>query len=418
MKITLKRLGLGLAALAVALVPLAAMASFSPDRPTKVYDPTAPGFDRPTFNSYTGTPFYGDERYFFDGKDAANTQNGGFQDIIQAKPGQELTLRTYIHNGADPSLNAGGTGIAHNTRVRIDLPTDNAKQLRAASYITADNATGVSDTVDFQNPNTAFNLSYVPGSAMLYNAHFTNGVALAQDPTTGAGALIGSDALDGNFKACFEFQSFVYIKVRVNGPSINLEKKITTPVSTDYKDTLTGNPGDTVSWILHFKTGNTAVNALTVRDQLPAHLELVPGTVLLVTPNSPNGVALDDNFLFAGGVNTGNFGPNSDGYIRYRTKIKNDLASNECNPQAVNVAFARAESVPEVNATANLNITHACTTTVTQTPPPTTTTPAAPALPQTGAEGALAGMFGTAGIGYSLRAYLRSKQSLIRSLRR
>lgn len=425
MNLLIKRLGLAVAAMAVAFVPLVAQASFSPDRPTKAYDPTKPGFDQPTFNSYTGTPFYGDERYFLDAKDSANAQNGGFADVSQVKPGEVLTLRAYIHNGADPSLNASGTGIAKNTRIRFELPTGTANSLRATAFVSASNATMVSDTADFQNPNAPFSLSYVPGSAQLFNAHFTNGVTLGDDITQGNGTLIGSDALDGNFKACFEFQSFVYIKVKVNGPSISLTKTVGAPGTSSANTTpaMTAKPGDTVAWLLHFKnTSNVQVNSLTVRDMLPAHIFVVPGSVKLINPNNPSGLALSDNGLFtAGGVQVGDYAPGSDGYITYRTTVSNDLTNSECNPVETNTGFAHAAGVDEIKATATVTITHVCQTPPTQTPPPVTpptppTTP--PTLPVTGPEGAMAGVFGTTGIGYGLRAYLRSKRGLVDALKR
>ena len=48
----------------------------------------------------------------------------------------------------------------------------------------------------------------------------------------------------------------------------------------------------------------------------------------------------------------------------------------------------------------------------------TPTVLAASSLPDTGAEGALAGAAGLSGIGYATTAYIRSRKSLVKSLRR
>ena len=421
-----KRIGLAVTAIAVALVPLVAQASFTPDRPTKVYDPSQPGFDHVQFNSYTGTPLYGDERYFLDAKNITNTQNGGFQDVTQVTNGETLMLRIYIHNNADPSLNASGVGIARNTRVSVDLPTTTATSLRAHAYISASNATPqtVSDSVDFQAP-APFSLSYVPGSAQLFNNTFANGTTLADSVVTSNGALVGSDALDGNWKACFQFAGYVYLRVKVNmhTPSVTFQKFVHKVGDDNRLTTLSGlNPGDKVEWVLKYQNNTTQlITNAYVRDQLPAHVTLVPGTVKQFDSNNPNGYQRNDQETFTGvGVNLGNIGANAVGSIRFTTTVNNDLVCGD-NPMTNNAWF-RASNVPEeqsfavIHAAKSCVVTPVCTQNCTPVTPPVT--PPATPLPQTGAETGVAGALGITGIGYSLRSYLRSKRSLLDSLRR
>ena len=149
----LKRSALLLGVLAVILAPLAAVNATSdtpwgPDRPTLTLNGDhTPGMDHVQFDSIVNNPNYGDERTFFDAKDSSVTTAGGYTDDTTVHPGEIVTLRTYVHNNADPSLNGtnlDGPGVAHNTKVSIQLPTGTADSLRATSIISASNATSIS----------------------------------------------------------------------------------------------------------------------------------------------------------------------------------------------------------------------------------------------------------------------------------
>jgi uncharacterized repeat protein (TIGR01451 family) len=414
MKLTLKKVAAILAVIGIVVaVPVTAMASWSPDRPALTYNgPGTPGADHVVFNSFTNTPSVGDERIFFAGKDAANTANGGYQDAITVNPNQEILLRVYIHNNADPSLNASGAGIARNTKVRIFLPTASDRAMRAISYISADNANPgtVSDTVDFNTAGAgAFSLSYVAGSATMYNNAHPAGTPV-NDSIVGAGAPVGYEQMDGNLPGCFQYAGLVTIKVKVNSPSIGLTKQVTTPGSTNWQPKLDANVGDTTSWLLHYSnTSKTTLNHVIVKDQLPAHLQVVPGSVTLIDPNHPNGQTLSDTGVFTTGVDVGSLGVGGGGNIRYRTTVKNDFAATDCTPSIVNNATASAEGVTEVKASAQVNVKVTCKPVT----PPTPVTP----LPATGPEAALGGMLGTGALGYAAVSYRRSKQAVIDAIK-
>jgi len=120
-----KKLTAALVAILI-LTGFVSVKAWSPDRPTYTIENPAPHV---TFNSITNNPNYGDERTFFDAKNAANKDQGGFVDKLATDGGQELLLRVYVHNNAADNLNTvpdgngGFKGIAKNTKVRIHLPT-------------------------------------------------------------------------------------------------------------------------------------------------------------------------------------------------------------------------------------------------------------------------------------------------------
>ena len=118
----LKVLAIATAVFAAVLLPMTALAGYEPaNRPTKAYTgPDTPAFTYPVFNSWTNTN-YGDERAF---TDAATTIGGKYQDNLTVKPGDTVTVRMYIHNGAAPSLNGtnyDGAGVAKNARLQVFL---------------------------------------------------------------------------------------------------------------------------------------------------------------------------------------------------------------------------------------------------------------------------------------------------------
>ena len=427
MKVSLlKRTAFAVGVVAIAAAPVLAATVWGPSRPVLHFNgPGTPGADHVTFNSFDNNPNYGDERTFFDGKVATDTATGNFQDVIQVNGGTEYILRTYVHNNADSSLNASGTGIAKNTKVSIQLPTATATSLAATSIISADNAApgSVFDTVNFQNSNQPFSVSYVPGSAVEYTNAVPAGMPVS-DTIVNGGAQIGYDKTDGNVPGCFQYTAIVTIKVKINAPSISLTKGVVETNSTnDYTSNINAKTGDLLTWSLHYKnTSSAQVDNITIKDQLPAHLQVVPGTVKRYDSNNANGQVLSDTGLFsAAGVNVGSLGVNGGGYITFRTTVLNDFKATDCQNDIKNTAVAVATGVSPIYASADVYVNRVCVAS-TPTPTPSTppvTPPATPntPLPQTGAEG-LAGLTGLGAIGYAVQGYVRSKKSLLESLRK
>lgn len=356
-----KRYLAGIAAGLVIAIPLAVNAGYGPNRPT--FDWNNPA-DRqgsttgPVFNSFINTPSYGDERAFVDAKDSANTAPGGFADTVDVAADKEYTVRAYVHNNANEDTNASGLGVAKNTRVRFKILPGLANGNEVTGYISADNATPtmVYDTVKLKNDTQAFSLEYVPGSARLEsNAHPFPGVTLPDTIVSESGALIG-DSRNGDVLGCFQYTEIVTIKVRIKTPKLTVAKRVSSveaPKLTDSVENLTVKKGDTVTWRIDYKnTGNEVANDITIRDQLPAGLTLVPGSITWIDVNHPTGKTLPDTALTSGGVNVGNYAPNGNGVIRFRTKINADI--KVCALK--NIAYARANDIPEQSDDANLTI--------------------------------------------------------------
>ncbi|MBI2797887.1 DUF11 domain-containing protein [Candidatus Saccharibacteria bacterium] len=402
------------------LVPVMAVADWSPERPVKQYTPGVAGFDYVTFNSFVGTPNYGDEREFYTVKDAANTSEGGFTDNMQVREGQELLMRTYVHNGADSSLNASGAGIARNTKVKILVPAGNDTALRSISYISASNAQPgtVAASVDLKSTQP-FNLEYEQGSATAYTNSVPGGYKLA-DSIVGDGAPIGETGPDGNVKGCFQYGLLVTIKVKVTASNLKINKEISVPGSGNWQKTMAAKPGDIVKYNINYKnTGNAVMRQVVVTDKLPQYVDIVPGSVKMYLVTQPQGVQLNDTALFREGVMVGDYSPNADGNIQFLAKVKDNIPATVTTVD--NVACTGSnETREDVCSTASFTPPKPPTPTpLTPTPPPVTpVTPSQPTtLPQTGVAGGVAGMLGMTGISYSVYALRKSKKAVSIALR-
>lgn len=354
-------LGAVFALTAIAVVPAITKAGSGPDRPTKAYSAGVAGFDHVTFNSFTGVPGIGDERNFFNGKyaDAGSVYS---DPMPQVKDGDVLTLEVYVHNGADPSLNASGVGIAKNTRVRVALPTGIAKSQEAMAYISADNAQPqtVYDSLDFGAANGgSFGLDYVKGSAHIQGNYINSSLP---DSVVTSGATIGTNALDGQLKGCFQQMVYVTIQVKVTMPEYSLTKQVSVKNKTSTwakSDNVVA--GDTADWLLTFKNnGETPLNSVAVVDQVPAGLTVVPGSVKLTNGNYPNGYTFPNSAVIDNGrtisVNIGNYNPGILAYITYQTTVDKPGAT-VCAPETLtNKAFATPSSFGAIWDTASVTV--------------------------------------------------------------
>lgn len=403
-----------LAGILALIVPIVASAGWAPNRPIKDWNKPADrtGFDHVTFNSFINTPNYGDERAFYDAKDATNTSSGGFKDEVNVHDGQELILRSYVHNGANQSLNESGKGIAKNTRIRVLLPSGTERALRSLSYISADNAKPgtVSDTVDFVNEQP-FRLEYVSGSARAFTNAVPSGYQVA-DSIVNGGAKIGYNGPDGRIPGCFEFDMIVTIKVKVNVSDFEVNKQVRKVGDTTWHESITVNPGDKVEYVIGVKNiSDTTLKNVVVGDRLPKHITYIPGSSILRNGNFPNGVAIGNDKVVSGGVDIGSYLPDAAGYVRFQAKVA-EKAKLPCGKTtATNVGIVLPEDMPHKEDKADVLVKKICQ------PPEVPKKPPTQELPNTGpVEVAAAGLFGSGGLGYAIRAYRRSRKDLLSAL--
>lgn len=192
------------ASLAISTSPASALA----------WSPTATGLDHPGFNVFTGVPDVGNESDFLRGRVSGSTAD--FTDPVNdaCVSGTQYSVRVYVHNGANQTLNNNGTGpgVAHDTKVKVSVPDTTASNL--SGTISASNAASVTDTLGIHCSNgKTMALSYVAGSAI--EQRMDGSTSPLSDSIVSNGALIGSHDINGDVWGCFEQRVLVFLKVQV-----------------------------------------------------------------------------------------------------------------------------------------------------------------------------------------------------------
>ncbi len=361
-------LAAGIVALGAGMALGAVQAEFYPDRqPFDYNQPCNPDdgniYDRcgsltgPVFNSFINTPYYGDERQFADAKRTDQNTGDVYKNVLPdvTDGSREVRIRVYVHNNANQSTNASGQGVATGAKVRIALPTGTEGSLRARSYISADNAALVEDTVDFTSTQK-FRMEYIPGSATLFNNIAYGGGVKLSDSIVTTGALIGDDALDGQLPGCFDYQATVFINVKIipeEKPAVELTK-----VTKDNKtgsawgEVSTVAPGETINWLVGFKNaGNQNLTNVTLNDRLPPHMNVIPGTIRYI--DSGQDTVLPDNgqFFTTGGYDFGTWLPGANFYVRFQTTALGDFEG--CEVRVRNIATQKTTQLPSTEDSAD-----------------------------------------------------------------
>ena len=178
------------------------------------WTPTATGLNHPGFNVFTGVPDVGNEADFVRGRVSGSSND--FTDPVNdaCANGTQYSVRVYVHNGANQTLNNNGTGpgVAHNTKVSVDVPGTTANPITGT--ISASNAATVTDNLTINCSGKTMNLSYVTGSAIEQRIDGTTS-PLSDSIVTPGGALIGSHDVNGDVWGCFEQRVLVFLKVKV-----------------------------------------------------------------------------------------------------------------------------------------------------------------------------------------------------------
>jgi len=366
----------GVLAVGVIGAPLIANAGFFPTRDVYNYDkfnennqncddPKNPATDHgrcgsmngPVFNSFINTPSYGDERYFTDGYRNDRGKASTADTITDVTEGdKKVVIRMYVHNNANQFTNASGKGVAHNAKVKLQLPTKSGSALQAVGAVSASNASEVSDTV-YMTANRAFKVQYVPGSAKLLRGD--NSYAL-NDSIVTSGAPIGNTSMNGELPGCFNYAALVEVTVNIipeKSEELQLVKQVkNVGDTTGWKKEVASKPGQESQWVL--TTKNVGLDQLTdvsVRDILPPHVALVPGSVKITNADSQS-YPQEDSPLFGNGLNLGTYPSGGGRYVLFKTRALDDFAG--CSVRVRNIAKAKsAQNTTEISDYADVVIT-------------------------------------------------------------
>lgn len=251
----------------------------------------------------------------------AKTTSSTWGDPINANVGDRVAFILYYHNGVVPS-------VAHNTRVRVDLPVSQGSTLNMTSYIWSDETPYITDTVvngqivgqsgaTINLPSNA-RIQYIPGSTMIFRNGSQTGVQIADGITTNSGVNIG----DTN--GCWEYAGYVTFQADIYGQSnLVMNKQVAHAGETNWHEEIAANPGDEIAYKIGVRNnGDIDATNVVVKDVLPSYMTYSTGTSRLYTSAHPEGVLLPDT-LFATGINLPDVIPGDSGvgYITYKTRV-------------------------------------------------------------------------------------------------
>lgn len=195
----------------VILTPVAVKAGFFPaDRQT--YTCTTPtqcdGADHVQFNSFTNNPVVGDERPFF----AGSLNGANVEDRIKVKNGDEIVLRAYVHNNADPNKIGVQAAIARNVKMKVLIPTATQADQNLVAFISSTNASPsmINDTMSLYG-DKAFKLEYVTGSARFDRKD--DGVNMLTSKLNDT--IVADGTYLGDMNGCFAYSGYVTLRVKV-----------------------------------------------------------------------------------------------------------------------------------------------------------------------------------------------------------
>jgi len=386
----------------------------------------------------------GNEKNFVGAREEGSSSTWS-ADEIKVEEGKTYVVRLYVHNN-----NTHGTdAVAEDVTTTFALDTGYASSMSITGYIDSSNATPTQywDSVKFTSANgQKFYLDYVEGSALLENngVGANGGVALSDSIITKSGSKIGYSALDGKIPGCFEYASYVTIKVTpvFTDEDFTIEKTVRLNGTKTWYESVDAKVGDKVDFNIYYKntTEGEASNVM-IKDLLPDNMELVGDVMMYNTSTGKDGAVVKGD-LFKTGINIGDYAVNGDAIVRFTAQIVDD--NLECgkntltnygvasvgdiafkDPATVNVTkeceetcetnpnMEGCEDEPEENCDTNPNLEECKTTTTTTT---TTSTPkeedTPTSMPKTGPAAVVSGILGLGSTVTAGGYYIASRKQL------
>lgn len=416
-----------------------------------------------TFNSITDVAETGPEYDFVSAQEAAPDgyaidPQGLWRSNITVEDGKEYVVRLYVHNNSPKGVNGTSTG----TKVAISgvneygtwqskTNKDGKQEVELNGFIESDNATPKEywDYVRF-NSSTSFHLEYVYGETMIYNrgavgttdpvssaeiesksgdeltallnSHQVTGRKLGDDivekqKANGEldGQLIGFDALDGNVPGCYEYSSYITIRVKaVFDAPYTVEKTVRKVGDTEWSEVVDAEIGEEVEFQIEYNNTSTETqNNVMIRDVLPGNLEYVPNTTILYNYSTKGQWATltPDGDIVTRGVNIGSYVGSEDGqgggnaFIRFKAKVVDtDLACGE--------NFIYNWGRASYGGTVNEDSAMVRTNKVCETPDVPTTGGTPNSLPNTGPAAVAGGVIATGAVVTAAGYFLASRKQL------
>lgn len=345
------------------------------------------------------------------------TAGGAYQQTTSAKVDDVVAVQVWYHN----KENENSGKVANNLRARIQVPSGAGTTHTVTSMVSADNSNSVTDTATITTSLANATLEYIPGSAQWRHNAGTNQSPNFVTQTISDEVVRGGVVLE-NAQPCFNFEATVTVLLRVKAPVVSIVKQVkVNDGQAKFGVENTAKMGDTLEYVLIIKNqSNTTLRKVRVADGLPPNVGYIAGSTRMVNSNTGTaGQPLQDG-ITAGGITIDDMSPGSTQYVYLKAKIGQLPCQQAGNHRLRNSASVVAENTNQIFNVAHTNVNVPACVKVQQPPQPqpipVPQSQPAPILPATGSEIGFMAAAGTGMMGYTLRAYIRSRRSIIERL--
>jgi uncharacterized repeat protein (TIGR01451 family) len=243
----------------------------------------------------------------------ANATKGetNWHDPVNADYNDRISFNIYYHNGMEDTL-------AHNTKIRVDLPLTPSTHLISTAYLWADNAALITDTGTVNvNGSTPAQLEYLAGSTMWYP---NQGSTPKPDPVHLPDGITQTGVNIGDITGCWEFSGFVVFQAKVlkqGQPQLTITKNVRniTVNENNFVKENSAWPGDELEYkVVISNPGNDTAENVNLRDLLPGKMDFIAGSLRV------NGEAQGYN-VFSDYVNIGSIAASDSTTILFKTRL-------------------------------------------------------------------------------------------------
>lgn len=333
--------------------------AWGPERDTYTNANPAP---QAVFNSITDNAAVQDERDFVRIVEVRNDgKKNEYVNELSIRGGYDYEVYIYYHNDASASYNTveeNYKGVARNVKVSAAFPESlGAGERGQVDAIISADRTLIPKVWDeaYITAEEKVTLTYVEGSAKIFNGGEANGSLLTTDLFSAEGTLLGYNTLNGVVYGCDEYSGHIVYKIhatKVIEPSstFEMDKKISTDGGRVWVDNAALEPGKEAEFKIVYKNTGTLAQKVTMFDTLEngVGMEYVKGSTRIIA-NGAEKLVQDANGgkLFDGGVEIGEVKPNEMAEVYYKVKIK-DASELSCGKTVLyNLAGASAQAINE-----------------------------------------------------------------------
>jgi len=279
----------------------------------------------PTLNSVTDNPMHGDERNYFQVREAGGDQNWG--DSVELQPGREYELSIlYANNTADLAIDFVRARVQHPKTVKHK----DTRVHKATAFVSAAQTVPaeVWDTVDLvNNTNGDITLLYKEGSARVMGSGDRTR-PIESSELFGAGTLVGSADSPGTVPPGTDGFGTVVFTLRSVAPGFTFESGVQPGTAgNDFRTIIEAPHGTPVRVRLtYFNHGTTVQRKVTLKALFSESIQFVPESAVLINSSHRNGVVLKDG-IAAGGVQIGDYNPKSNAALYFTAVVYGEPCS-------------------------------------------------------------------------------------------